>query len=78
MDKHFLVVVKIIFRYYFEPSDGTCHKFFYGGCEGNKNNFQSLETCKSRCSSNYSIPVTEKFKLEFCFLSKDIGSDLAK
>uniref|UniRef100_A0A8C3KNY5 BPTI/Kunitz inhibitor domain-containing protein n=1 Tax=Calidris pygmaea TaxID=425635 RepID=A0A8C3KNY5_9CHAR len=30
-------------------SNGTCQKFIYGGCRGNKNNFQTREECLSRC-----------------------------
>ena len=35
--------------------------------------FRSQE-CQSRCSEDFSIPVEEDFKLEFCFLAKDEGS----
>ena len=48
--------------------------FYYGGCEGNKNNFKSMESCKSRCSVDFSIPLVEEFKLEFCFLPKNLGT----
>ena len=60
-------------RYYFDSADGTCKQFYFGGCEGNDNNFRSLETCQSRCSLDYSIPIEEDFKLEFCFLPMDEG-----
>ena len=60
-------------RYYFDAQMGTCQKFFFGGCEGNKNNFMTLEDCQGRCSMDYSIPIEEEFKLEFCFEGKDPG-----
>ena len=60
-------------RYYFDAKMGTCQKFFFGGCEGNKNNFMTLEDCQGRCSMDYSIPIEEDFKLEFCFEGKDPG-----
>ena len=62
-------------RYYFDSEDGTCKLFYYGGCEGNKNNFKSLQTCQSRCSVDFSIPIEEDFKLEFCFLAMDEGTE---
>lgn len=61
-------------RFYFDSSDGQCKGFYYGGCEGNKNNFKSLQECEARCSEDYSIPIEEDFKLEFCFLAKDEGT----
>ena len=35
-------------RFYFDPSSGTCRQFYYGGCEGNKNNFKTLGECEAR------------------------------
>ena len=63
----------IHFRYYFNKDSGTCQQFYYGGCGGNKNNFKTEKSCQSRCSADFSIPVIEDFKLEFCFLAKDEG-----
>ena len=65
-------------RYYFDAQMGTCQKFYFGGCEGNKNNFETLEDCQGRCSMDYSIPIEEEFKLEFCFEGKDPGEGDAK
>ncbi|QQP38133.1 Papilinlike, partial [Caligus rogercresseyi] len=60
-------------RYYFDILEGVCKPFHYGGCDGNKNNFKSMADCQSRCSVDFSIPITPDFKLEYCFLSKDEG-----
>ena len=35
-------------RFYFDPSSGTCRQFYYGGCEGNKNNFKTIRECEAR------------------------------
>ncbi len=35
-------------RYYFEEG-GRCLEFMYGGCEGNENNFATLEECDAEC-----------------------------
>ncbi len=37
-------------RYYFDAIDATCKKFYYTGCNGNRNNFASLKECLTTCS----------------------------
>lgn len=37
-------------RWYHDPTTGLCRPFIYGGCEGNANNYQSLEACQAACS----------------------------
>uniref|UniRef100_A0A224YD32 Pancreatic trypsin inhibitor n=1 Tax=Rhipicephalus zambeziensis TaxID=60191 RepID=A0A224YD32_9ACAR len=37
-------------RWYFNSSSSTCHNFLYGGCNGNGNNFESAEQCRTACS----------------------------
>ncbi len=32
-----------------DPSTGVCEPFVYGGCQGNANNFPTLEACQSAC-----------------------------
>ena len=49
-------------RYYFDATTGKCLSFTYGGCKGNKNNFDSIEECKAACegknqSNNYVISL---------------------
>ncbi|XP_074423456.1 thrombin inhibitor hemalin-like [Larus michahellis] len=36
-------------RWFYTPANQTCQEFIYGGCRGNKNNFQSREECLRRC-----------------------------
>ncbi|KAJ8350968.1 hypothetical protein SKAU_G00260980 [Synaphobranchus kaupii] len=38
-------------RWYFDREEGHCAPFIYGGCGGNRNNFESEEYCLSVCSS---------------------------
>ncbi|XP_062454275.1 putative Kunitz-type serine protease inhibitor isoform X1 [Rhea pennata] len=38
------------FRWYYSPANRTCKQFIYGGCRGNKNNYQKEEQCMRRCS----------------------------
>uniref|UniRef100_A0A0K8RF02 Putative salivary kunitz domain protein n=1 Tax=Ixodes ricinus TaxID=34613 RepID=A0A0K8RF02_IXORI len=35
--------------YYFSNRTKTCRKFWYGGCEGNPNNFERKKDCKRTC-----------------------------
>ncbi|XP_026860990.2 kunitz-type protease inhibitor 1-like [Electrophorus electricus] len=42
-------------RWYYDPLNLKCHRFIYGGCSGNKNNFDKKDTCMKACSD-----VTEK------------------
>ncbi|KAH7941211.1 hypothetical protein HPB49_011097 [Dermacentor silvarum] len=37
-------------RYYFDNSTSTCKEFTYGGCEGNPNNYETVEQCKASCA----------------------------
>ena len=41
---------RYIVRWYFDGEVGVCRPFVYGGCGGNKNNFQTQEECRSSCS----------------------------
>jgi len=36
-------------RWYHDPSTLTCRQFHYGGCQGNANNFYSLDDCQTAC-----------------------------
>uniref|UniRef100_A0A4W5QS71 Amyloid-beta A4 protein n=1 Tax=Hucho hucho TaxID=62062 RepID=A0A4W5QS71_9TELE len=38
-------------RWYFDHEEGRCAQFIYGGCGGNRNNFESEEYCLSVCSN---------------------------
>lgn len=37
-------------RYYYDRSYGICTQFLYTGCDGNENNFETLEECEELCS----------------------------
>ncbi|XP_048354804.1 papilin-like isoform X2 [Sphaerodactylus townsendi] len=36
-------------RYFYNHTNKTCEKFTYGGCRGNKNRFQTLDKCHTKC-----------------------------
>ncbi|CAG5131352.1 unnamed protein product, partial [Candidula unifasciata] len=35
----------LLYHYYYNPDTSACETFIYGGCGGNKNNFQAEEKC---------------------------------
>lgn len=39
-------------RWYFNPKERRCVPFLFGGCGGNRNNFESEEYCLAVCSSS--------------------------
>ncbi|XP_016894176.1 amyloid beta (A4) precursor protein a isoform X3 [Cynoglossus semilaevis] len=39
-------------RWYFDRQEDRCVQFIYGGCGGNRNNFESEEYCMSVCGSS--------------------------
>ncbi|XP_032209118.1 amyloid-beta precursor protein isoform X2 [Mustela erminea] len=41
----------MISRWYFDVTEGKCAPFFYGGCGGNRNNFDTEEYCMAVCGS---------------------------
>ncbi|EYC10386.1 hypothetical protein Y032_0056g2718 [Ancylostoma ceylanicum] len=43
---HCLAFIK---RYGYNTAKGKCVEFVYGGCEGNENNFVSMENCEKEC-----------------------------
>lgn len=37
-------------RYYYDRGYGICTQFAYSGCDGNENNFETLEECEELCN----------------------------
>lgn len=36
-------------RFYYDSASGKCTEFWYGNCQGNANNFLTLEACQRQC-----------------------------
>lgn len=46
-------------KYYFDQELGRCHKFIYGGCKGNANNFDDEDSCIESCGGSKSEEKVE-------------------
>ncbi|KAF8777254.1 Kunitz-type serine protease inhibitor 1 like protein [Argiope bruennichi] len=38
-----------ILNWYYDSAGKRCERFVYGGCGGNRNNFETLEECMEKC-----------------------------
>ncbi|GIY61357.1 papilin [Caerostris darwini] len=50
-------------RYYYDQEAGQCKKFIYGGCGGNRNNFQTEDECYNKCGALASESACDQEKV---------------
>lgn len=48
-------------RWYFDQSENRCMPFYYTGCGGNKNNFESRDACESDCPAKVGKILSNHF-----------------
>ncbi|KAK2830251.1 hypothetical protein Q5P01_018182 [Channa striata] len=53
-------------RYYYNTRSQKCEVFYYGGCQGNANNFKSYAECQKTCFRIPKVP-------QICRFPKDVG-----
>ncbi|EPB79156.1 Kunitz/Bovine pancreatic trypsin inhibitor domain protein [Ancylostoma ceylanicum] len=44
-----ICMAQICLRFAYDPSEGKCVRFEYGGCQGNENNFKTQRECVRAC-----------------------------
>lgn len=42
-------------RWYYDTKEKTCRQFYYGGCGGNANNFETQQRCQEGCDQKEAI-----------------------
>lgn len=47
-------------RWYYDSQASRCKPFYYGGCGGNNNNFESQAACQRRCESHRPPPQVDR------------------
>ncbi|XP_043274071.1 papilin [Venturia canescens] len=63
-------------RWFYDSYEQRCRPFYYGGCGGNGNNFETEHECAGRCEKSLSTPAPPavEFRTEFCFLPDERGT----
>lgn len=57
-------------RWYFDQSENRCMPFYYTGCGGNKNNFESRDACESDCPTKIGKTSSNHIHLIFIIFLK--------
>ncbi|ESO07201.1 hypothetical protein HELRODRAFT_191089 [Helobdella robusta] len=62
--------------WYYDTTVGYCVNFYYGGCGGNGNRFQTKEECESRCLMTAPVPTHPEIVpiANHCYLSVEPGN----
>ena len=42
-------------RYAYDAQSNTCKQFTWGGCGGNRNNFERKDECEKRCMIDFEV-----------------------
>uniref|UniRef100_A0A3Q3F5Q9 BPTI/Kunitz inhibitor domain-containing protein n=1 Tax=Kryptolebias marmoratus TaxID=37003 RepID=A0A3Q3F5Q9_KRYMA len=55
-------------RWYFNKETGSCQTFTYGGCRGNKNNYENEDNCKTTCAGETGVPAVRDHLFARCIV----------
>ena len=56
-------------RWYYDDGSNSCKKFTFGGCNGNRNNFPSKQSCEERCKGNVKQMWSKLISIHMVFTS---------
>lgn len=65
-------------RWFYNSTAKQCQRFIYGGCGGNKNNYETQDHCNSNCAAVNVLPSKKKLELSeedkaHCSLAPESG-----
>ncbi|KAF7650691.1 hypothetical protein LDENG_00121710 [Lucifuga dentata] len=64
-------------RWYYDSKTRTCQSFIFGGCQGNMNNYENMESCIDACTVKVVLPsqksLTKEEYDEYCTADSDPG-----
>ncbi|XP_061433952.1 papilin-like isoform X1 [Lethenteron reissneri] len=61
-------------RYFYNRLTQRCQKFYYGGCDGNANNFETETECRIACKTVQSDESDDELSIPaICKMDKEIG-----
>uniref|UniRef100_A0A671KRV9 BPTI/Kunitz inhibitor domain-containing protein n=1 Tax=Sinocyclocheilus anshuiensis TaxID=1608454 RepID=A0A671KRV9_9TELE len=60
-------------KWFFEVRSGECVQFWYGGCDGNSNRFNTQEDCEIRCLRAKKYLQTSKLRVWTCRAQRTQG-----
>uniref|UniRef100_A0A182NVJ8 Papilin n=1 Tax=Anopheles dirus TaxID=7168 RepID=A0A182NVJ8_9DIPT len=58
-------------RWYYDKESNACHRFYFGGCKGNKNNYPTDASSKYVCFLPVEIGECQKYTAHWYFDAKD-------
>ncbi|OWR51782.1 actinia tenebrosa protease inhibitors-like [Danaus plexippus] len=64
-------------RFYYDMESNECRSFYFGGCDGNQNNFNTLLECERFCKDSKYLNIDGSRRVSPCNLQPETGFCLA-